>query len=245
MKKKILAIILAAVSLALASCTGISEQSTTTLATVTTQEFETTGETTVLLPETPAYPADQTPVRCALVHQNKDGVSMELTLIGYGSESLGKSFYFTDGVMHAEVKITNNSARTIYQTIPYYCHGNGHNHEIGVALSDAQGKLLRNMDIGVCPAMLQSWSLDTGESITFTLSFAAGDYVTIGEEESADIKLTTQTHVTGIKLYENYEDGACKYTGSISFGYGYGPNHNSPYNPESVSVTIEAKFLKF
>lgn len=245
MKKKILAIILAAVSLALASCTGISEQSTTSLAAVTTQGFETMGTTTVLLPETPAYPADQTPVRCALVHQNNDGVSMELTLIGYGSESLGKSFYFTDGVMHAEVKITNNSGKTIYQTIPSYCHGNGHNHEISVSLADSEGKMLRNMNIGVCPAMLQSWSLDTGESITFTLSFAAGDYVTIGEEESADIKLTTQTHVTGIKLYENYEDGACKYTGSISFGYGYGANNTSPSNPEAVFITAEAEFLKF
>lgn len=243
MKKKIPAILLALTSLIFAACATVEES--TTASTVTTPTFESTSATTVILNEVPSYPADQTPMRATTVHQNSDGVSMEIALIGYTSESLGESFYFTDGVMRAEVKITNNSESTIYQTIPYYCHGNGHNHEIGVALADAQGKLLRNMDIGVCPAMLQSWSLDTGESITFTLSFAAGDYVTIGEEESADIKLTTQTNVTGIKLYENYEDGACKYTGSISFGYGYGPNHNSPYNPESVSVTIEAKFLKF
>ena len=240
MKNKIFAILLALTSLIFAACATVEES--TTASTVTTPTFESTSASTVILNKVPAYPADQTPARSTIVHQSPDGVSMEITLIGYSSESLGESFYFTDGVMRAEVKITNNSAKTIYQTIPYYCHGNGHNHEIGVALSDAQGKLLRNMDIGVCPAMLQSWSLEAGESITFTLSYAAGDYC---EPNDADIKLEDAGYPVGIEFYENYPDGACEYTGSISFGYGYGPNHNSPYNPESVSVTIEAKFLKF
>ncbi len=240
MKKKITAILLALTSLIFAACATVEES--TTASTVTTQTFESTSATTVLLPEVPAYPADQTPARHTIVHQSPDGVSMEITLIGYSSESLGERFYFTDGIMRAEVKITNNSARTIYQTIPNYCHGKGHNHEIGVALSDAQGKHLRNMDIGVCQPMLQSWSLEVGESITFTLSYAAGDYC---EPNEADIKIEDAGYPAGIDLYENYTDGACEYTGSIAFEYGYAEMYNSVKNPESIPAEITVKFLKF
>ena len=239
--KKLIAILLSCSLLcALASCGGNSDTAQTT---DTTQTRETTESSTDLTYIVTPPPADETQVARTLTASSTDGIDMEVTVLGYSSETLGESFYAKgSGPVTVKVKITNNSGKTLYQTLPSYCHGNGHNHEVEVSLADADGKHLRNMDIGICPAMLQSWSLATGESITFTLSYVAGDYC---ELEEADIKLENAGYPAGIALYKNYTNGACEYSGSIAFSYGFEDSEiPSGTNTQKLSAPLTVRFLE-
>ncbi len=243
--KKLIAILLSCSLLcALASCGGNSDTAQTT---DTTQTRETTESSTDLTYIVTPPPADETQVARTLTASSTDGIDMEVTVLGYSSETLGESFYAKGNeTVTIKVKITNNSGKTIYQNIPYRCHGSSHEHlhELDFIIKDENGNRLSDINQGYsCPCELQTWSLENGESHEYTLTLAAGKVTEDAAE--IDIPCTGGALKCGIDLYENYTDGACEYSGSISFGYGYVALSGSTQNPESISVPVTVRFLAY
>lgn len=238
-----LAMILAA---GVSACAGKPEATTQRTASVSTKATQTTAETSATsesnnettssessasateLPivEPPAVaPADEVRAqRTFSVSEAPNGITLEVTVYGYSSETLGKDFYVkSNEFFRADVKVTNTSEKSFWQFLPTFCRENmndKHNHEIEFSLSDGKGHALHSTDsFGKgCPEMIDIWEIKAGESYEWRVTVAAGEN-TYGEGKG-DLTVSDYPWL-GIALYDRsiYENDMLEFSGNFSFSY--------------------------
>ena len=238
-----LAMILAA---GVSACAGKPEATTQRTSSVSTKATQTTAKTSATsesqnettssessasateLPivEPPAVaPADEVRVqRTFSVSEAPNGITLEVTVYGYSSETLGKDFYVkSNEFFRADVKVTNTSEKSFRQFLPTACRENGsanHNHEIAFSLSDGKGHALHSTDSfgKECPEMTDIWEIKAGESYEWRVTVAAGEN-TYGEGKG-DLTVSDYPWL-GIALYDRsiYENDMLEFSGNFSFSY--------------------------
>lgn len=233
-----LAMILAA---GVSACAGKPEATTQRTSSVSTKATQTTAETSATsesnnettssessasVTELPAVaPADEVRVqRTFSVSEAPNGITLEVTVYGYSSETLGKDFYVkSNEFFRADVKVTNTSEKSFWQFLPTACRENGranHNHEIAFSLSDGKGHALHSTDSfgKECPEMIDIWEIKAGESYEWRVTVAAGEN-TYGEGKG-DLTVSDYPWL-GIALYDRsiYENDMLDFSGNFSFSY--------------------------
>lgn len=233
-----LAMILAA---GVSACAGKPEATTQRTSSVSTKATQTTAETSATsesnnettssessasATELPVVaPADEVRVqRTFSVSEAPNGITLEVTVYGYSSETLGKDFYVkSNEFFRADVKVTNTSEKSFWQFLPTFCRENmndKHNHEIEFSLSDGKGHALHSTDsFGKgCPEMIDIWEIKAGESYEWRVTVAAGEN-TYGEGKG-DLTVSDYPWL-GIALYDRsiYENDMLDFSGNFSFSY--------------------------
>lgn len=215
------------------SNTTISDTQTTaeTSATSESQNETTSSESSASVTELPIVkppvvaPADEVRVqRTFSVSETPDGITLEVTVYGYSSKTLGKDFYVkSNEFFYADVKVTNTSEKSFWQFLPTFCRENmndKHNHEIEFSLSDGKGHALHSTDsFGKgCPEMIDIWEIKAGESYEWRVTVAAGEN-TYGEGKG-DLTVSDYPWL-GIALYDRsiYENDMLDFSGNFSFSY--------------------------
>lgn len=245
--KKFLAFALALILAAgVSACAGKPETTTERTSSVSTKATETTVETSTTsesnneatssesstsvteLPivEPPAVaPADEVRGQQTFsVSETPDGITLEVTVYGYSSKTLGKDFYVkSNEFFRADVKVTNTSEKSFWQFLPTFCRENmsdKHNHEIEFSLSDGKGHELHSTDSfgKECPEMTDIWEIKAGESYEWRVTVAAGEN-TYGEG-TGDLTVSGYPWL-GIALYDRsiYENDMLDFSGDFSFSY--------------------------
>ncbi len=215
------------------SNTTISDTQTTakTSATSESQNETTSQESTTSVAEPPIVeppavaPADEVSAQQTFsVSETPDGITLEVTVYGYSSKTLGKDFYVkSNEFFYADVKVTNTSGKSFWQFLPTFCRENmsdKHNHEIEFSLSDGKGHSLHSTDsFGKgCPERTDHWEIKAGESYEWRVTVAAGEN-TYGEGTG---ELTVSGYPwLGIALYDRsiYENDMLDFSGDFSFSY--------------------------
>ncbi len=151
---------------------------------------------------------------------NNDGVSLQITMYGYASESLNKSFYIKNNEYFlVDVTVTNNSAHTIHYFLPTYCNEDlvPHNHEIGFDLSCGEYHIHSSSSGFIKERADNIRLLLPGESRTWQLKLAVGETVS----EDFDLPADGKAYPSGIMLYgpELYSNGSCIFEGTVFFDY--------------------------
>ena len=233
-----LALILAA---GISACADKPEATTERTSSVSTNATQTTAETsatsesnnettssksTTSVTEPPAVaPADEVRVqRTFSVSEAPNGITLEVTIYGYSSKTLGKDFYVkSNEFFRADVKVTNTSEKSFWQFLPTFCRENmsdKHNHEIEFSLSDGKRHALHSTDsFGKgCPEMIDIWEIKAGESYEWRVTVAAGEN-TYGEGKG-DLMVSDYPWL-GIALYDRsiYENDMLDFSGNFSFSY--------------------------
>lgn len=233
-----LALILAA---GISACADKPEATTERTSSVSTNATQTTAETsatsesnnettssksTTSVTEPPAVaPADEVRAQQTFsVSETPDGITLEVTVYGYSSETLGKDFYVkSNEFFRADVKVTNTSEKSFWQFLPTFCRENmndKHNHEIEFSLSDGKGHALHSTDSfgKECPEMIDIWEIKAGESYEWRVTVAAGEN-TYGEGKG-DLTVSDYPWL-GIALYDRsiYENDMLDFSGDFSFSY--------------------------
>ena len=185
-------------------------------------------------------PSDEKTVTCHFLASNTDGLTLEISVYGYRSTMIGKAFYLkSNEYFTVDVKIKNESSKSIYQFLPTYCREGDfpHNHEIGFDLSH-KGYALHSSSCGfACAEMTEVWELKPGETCEWTLKLAAG------EENAHDFDLPADGDFTGIKLYDEsiYTDGSCTFSGAFFFEYR--KTKEAEPNDHTVSVPLDLEIV--
>ena len=200
-------------------------------------EVETTASATDSTHTAPEIPDEKSAVY-QVVESNADGLQIEVTVHGYRSEKLKKSFYVKNNEYFlVEVKITNIGAEALYQWLPTSCRGSfpAHNHEIGFELVNGEYKLSSSSFGFVCPEMVEIWRIEPGETYEWTLKLAAGEVKSGGEY---DLPVDGDGDLAGIDLYgaDIYKDGVCTFAGELSFDYKTSDQEH--FNDFSLSVPL-------
>ena len=194
-----------------------------------------------------AVPDDEQKITRTIVCGSDSNIKMEVTLYGYQSKSLNKSFYVkSNEYFIADVKIINDNATpgAIYQHLPTMCRGSNppHNHEIRFYFANRYGNQLRSScdSRGFAhPTAGEIWELESGESASYTLKLAAGEAV-FGAAEEYDLPIDGLDG--GIRLYDEgiYENGSCLFIGFIYFPFSY--NHHGSETKNDAYVAAEISF---
>ena len=183
-------------------------------------------------------PEDETSAVHTATVENTDGLRMEITVHGYQSESLNKTFYVKNNEYFlVDVKVTNTSDAARWQWLPTYCRTSdpAHNHEIGFELANGEYKLSSSSFGFACGALIDVWKLEPGATYEWQLKLAAGEVKSGGDY---DLSGDGDGYRTGIDLYENdiYKDGVCTFAGEFSFGYKTSDAEH--FNDFSISVPL-------
>ena len=174
-----------------------------------------------------------------------DGLTIEVTLHGYQSQSLSKDFYVkNDEYFAVDVKITNTSENPVYQYLPTNCRESNtpHNHEIDVDLYLDNYTLCTSSFGFACTETPNVWTLEPGKTYEWSLKLAAGE----ASDVQFDLPADGNEQPTGIKLYEDalYDYGPLVFSGNIVFYYKKNnePNRNDcallvPLSIEVIHIT--------
>lgn len=174
-----------------------------------------------------------------------DGLTIEVTLHGYQSQSLSKDFYVkNDEYFAVDVKITNTSDHPVYQYLPTSCRESNppHNHEIDVDLELDNYTLCTSSFGFTCAEAPNAWTLEPGKTYEWNLKLAAGE----ASDVQFDLPADGNEQPTGIKLYEDalYDYGPLVFSGNIVFYYKKNnePNRNDcallvPLSIEVIHIT--------
>ena len=149
-----------------------------------------------------------------------DGLTIEVTLHGYQSQSLSKDFYVkNDEYFAVDVKITNTSDHPVYQYLPTSCRESNppHNHEIDVDLELDNYTLCTSSFGFTCAEAPNAWTLEPGKTYEWNLKLAAGE----ASDVQFDLPADGNAWTTGIQLYDDsiYTNGSCIFSGNIIFSY--------------------------
>ncbi len=240
MKKILTMLLLSAMLVSFASCNTNNTDNTTSTADSSTETTDATtdnggtNDTTMFV-----SPSDETNVTKTIVKENEDGIKMEITLYGYASERLGKEFYVKhDEYINAEVKITNGSDSSYYQTMPTFCSDMliPHCHEVAMTLTDTNGHKLTNHTANrACFEKTSTWEIKAGETYRFWLRYVAG-------EARSDLGEGDNIAISDFILYNDiYTDGICEFSGNISFGYSDGQQNDREIDAD---VTLEVVYAE-
>ena len=174
-----------------------------------------------------------------------DGLTIEVTLHGYQTQSLHKAFYVkNDEYFAVDVKITNTSENPVYQYLPTNCRESNtpHNHEIDVDLYLDNYTLCTSSFGFACTETPNVWTLEPGKTYEWSLKLAAGE----ASDFQFDLPADGNEQPTGIKLYEDtlYDYGPLVFSGNIVFYYKKNnePNRNDcallvPLSIEVIHIT--------
>lgn len=226
----------------LASCNHDADETTSskeetresTTQTSATEDSDTETEPPFVLP------TDEMPVLRTIVSENEDGLKMEITLHGYASESLGKTFYVKNNEYFlVDVQISNTSENSFYQCLPTWCRHSSekHNHEIFFDISDGKGNRLNSSSFAFdCPETIDVWEIEPGQSYDWTLKLAAGSE----SSENFDLPADGNSYMAGIQLYDSsiYENGICDFEGTISFLYALTDHGSETQNDCNLSAAV-------
>ena len=183
-------------------------------------------------------PEDETSAVHTATVENTDGLRMEITVHGYQSESLNKTFYVKNNEYFlVDVKVTNTSDTARWQWLPTCCRNldSAHNHEIGFELVNGEYKLNSSSFGFACPEATEIWMLEPGATYEWQLKLAAGEAKSGGEH---DLSGDGKSYRAGIDLYgtDIYKDGVCTFAGEFSFGYKTSDAEH--FNDFSISVPL-------
>ena len=187
-------------------------------------------------------PEDETRAVCTVSGENADGLTMEVTVYGYQSESLNKDFYVKNNEYFLlNVKVTNTSGNPLWQWLPTYCRhtvGEAHNHEIELDLSHGEYRLSSSSFGFACGDLIDKWRLEPGDTYEWQLKLAAGE---VKSGAAYDLPGDGKTYGAGIDLYENdiYDGGICTFEGALSFGYQTSDDGQKNDFSLSVPLTID------
>lgn len=172
-----------------------------------------------------------------------DGLKLEVTLHGYQSESLDKSFYVKNNEYFlADIKITNESDTDLYQILPTFCRNQttlpSHNHEIKFDIFNGEYKLHSSSFGFACGDLIDIWTIEAGKSYEWQLKLAAG-------EPGDDGDLQADGVGAKIKLYDKtvFTDHVCVFDGEFSFDYKKTKGFEADGNTVSVPVSIEMVYV--
>ena len=185
-------------------------------------------------------PTDEMPVLRTIVSENEDGLKMEITLHGYASESLGKTFYVKNNEYFlVDVQISNTSENSFYQCLPTWCRhfSEKYNHEIFFDISDEKGNRLNSSAFAFdCPETIDVWKIEPDQSYDWTLKLAAGSE----SSENFDLPADGNSYTAGIQLYDSgiYENGICDFEGTISFLYALTDHGSETQNDCNLSAAV-------
>ncbi len=136
-------------------------------------------------------PEDEAPAEQTVTQTNENGLKLEVTLHGYKSESLGKDFYVKNNeYFTVDVKLTNESADSVYQYLPTSCREStpSHNHEISFDIANGDYKLHSSSFGYTCPEKTDVWEIKAGQSYEWHLKLAAGKPLSYSISDSTDGK---------------------------------------------------------
>jgi hypothetical protein len=122
-------------------------------------------------------PEDEEKAAYTVTQTDENGLTLEVTIHGYKSESLGKEFYVKNNEYFlADVKLTNGSDTPVYQFLPTACRDSSpaHNHEISFDIANGDHKLNSSSNGFTCPEMTEVWTIEPGASYEWQLKLAAG-----------------------------------------------------------------------
>lgn len=124
-------------------------------------------------------PEDEEKATYTVTQTDENGLTLEVTIHGYKSESLGKEFYVKNNEYFiADVKLTNGSDTPVYQFLPTACRdcSPAHNHEISFDIANGGDHKLNSSSNGfTCPEMTEVWTIEPGASYEWQLKLAAGE----------------------------------------------------------------------
>ena len=168
----------------------------------------------------PLTPTDEKKAYHIVEASNADGLTIEVTLHGYQSQSLSKDFYVkNDEYFAVDVKITNTSDHPVYQYLPTSCRESNppHNHEIDVDLELDNYTLCTSSFGFTCAEAPNAWTLEPGKTYEWNLKLAAGE----ASDVQFDLPADGNAWTTGIQLYDDsiYTNGSCIFSGNIIFSY--------------------------
>jgi hypothetical protein len=171
-----------------------------------------------------------------------DGLTIEVTLHGYQTQSLHKAFYVkNDEYFAVDVKITNTSENPVYQYLPTNCRESNtpHNHEIDVDLYLDNYTLCTSSFGFACTETPNVWTLEPGKSYEWSLKLAAGEV----SDFQFDLPADGYEQLTGIKLYEDalYDYGPLVFSGNIVFYYQ--KNNESNRNDCALLVPLSIEVI--
>ena len=172
-----------------------------------------------------------------------DGLTIEVTLHGYQTQSLHKAFYVkNDEYFTVDIKITNTSEAPVYQFLSTDCGESTvpHNHEIGFDLSCGNYPLSSSSFGFVCEEKPGVWILEPGETYTWSLKLAPGT------ESYSDFDLPADGNdqSVGIRLYNDaiYDYGTHIFDGNIFFSYR--KTNEFKQNDQTVSVPLSIEVIR-
>lgn len=123
-------------------------------------------------------PEDEENAVYTVMQTDENGLTLEVTLHGYKSESLGKEFYVKNNEYFiADIKLTNGSDVPVYQFLPTSCRScsPAHNHEISFDIANGDHKLNSSSNGFACPETTETWTIEPGASYEWKLKLAAGE----------------------------------------------------------------------
>lgn len=123
-------------------------------------------------------PEDEESAVYTVTQTDENGLTLEVTIHGYKSESLGKEFYVKNNEYFlADVKLTNGSDTPVYQFLPTACRdcSPAHNHEISFDIANGDHKLNSSSNGFTCPETTEVWTIEPGASYEWQLKLAAGE----------------------------------------------------------------------
>ena len=214
-----------------------TEYATTGWNCCTTQSTCETGKLPV--PEDYYAPNDEEKTHLTYAATNANGLTLEVTLYGYHSDTIGKDLYFKYGEpISMKIRIKNDTDAPIYQYLPTQCHESTphHAHEVAIFLQTPHSNVFVNtvdlLELD-CLTAVETWRLDSGEVYEMDVELVQKPEHMIAWDE---------THLILFDLDDNrfhtvYES---LFSGKIAFIFG---NDMNTFNEDILSLPIALNIL--
>ena len=179
-------------------------------------------------------PEDEEKATYTVTQTDENGLTLEVTIHGYKSESLGKEFYVKNNEYFlADVKLTNGSDTPVYQFLPTACRdcSPAHNHEISFDIANGDHKLNSSSNGFTCSETTEVWTIEPGASYEWQLKLAAGElestkisyspgFGTVTESNKEDAEDTDKAPTESSALTNFYVSGESVYYYNSAFSQG-------------------------